>query len=279
MESSCLVVVANFQSPHTVQKIVELARGARCGAHIVSKGADGCHHSPAGASCEEQPNFGDDAASATRFVWQHYDDLPDRLLFVPASEKWARLKDFRSMLSEVYASADSFRCVSMNAGQLGMLRRWSIDHYQGGGETKANLTLANPRPLGRWLHQHARLDARDLSVPVCAHLLFSTTRSRLRQRRRDLYGNLTEQLEAAPHTEAVHYVERAAGAIFAGRTRWWNLLCGTEPLCRGEPSEPERGLLWWRQNVTIGIPTHKCESTRQLECRRTTTGIMHSCWC
>ena len=278
MALSCLVVVADYQSPRTVDKIADQALTTGCGVHIVAKGADGCRHSPVGATCEEQPNLGDDAASATRYVWQHYDELPDRLLFVPSSTKWARLPAFRMMLSDVHSPEDSFKCLSMNAGQLGTLRRWSLDYYRSGGSTKGNLTLATPRPLGRWLAFHTRFDHQDLSVPVCAHLLFLTSRSRLRERTRKLYANLTLQLEAAPHTEATHYVERAVGAIFAGRRRWWNLFCGGEPLCPEAAAGHERGLLWWRQNISIGIPPERCQATRALECRRK-DGTKYSCWC
>ena len=145
---TCLVVVADFESPDAVNKIASAVSATECAMHLIAKGSGGCRpyldrgyvssSSPSTSSllpqtCEKQANIGDDAATFTRFVWQQYDALPERLLFVPASEKWSRMKEFRSMLAQRH-TPDTFRCISMNAGQLGEHRKWEMAHYRHRGQ-------------------------------------------------------------------------------------------------------------------------------------------------
>lgn len=294
-DTDCLVVAADYNRADAVREIVrDVQTTESCALHVVGKGPRGCEpyeslFSKTNVTCEAQPNVGDEAATATRFVWEHYEHLPNRLLFVPASTKWGRLPAFRGMLHERHnLPHGTFRCIAMNAGQLGRQLNWKLDHYSG-GEGKANLTLASPRPLGHWLARHAGLypTAPEMQVPVCAHLVWSSTATLLRERSRSLYKALTVQLEAATHPEAAHYVERAAGAIFAGKRRWWNLFCGGQPLCenvtstsspRAADTSADRGLLWWRANVSLGIGRDQCAKTARLECWRP-DNTSYSCWC
>ena len=110
--------------------------------------------------------------------------------------------------------------------------------------------------LGRWLQAHTDLDKRDLAVDVCAHGNFRTTRERLRERPREMraaarkrprrasreasrYANITRQL-AVPHPEAGHYMERAVGAVFAGRQPWTPNLSTRAKKTTGEKSKDRR---------------------------------------
>ena len=287
--SSCSVVVADYNRPLTVRKIAAMIP-PDCSLHIIAKGRQGCQQhcrNPSTCSCETHQNLGDDAGAVMRYVWEHYDTLPETLVFMPSSEKWMRLSLLQSMLAERHVS-NVFRCIPMYIW-LPHLAKWMIDRYVHRSDSRqhvnnvGNLTLASPRQLGRWLRHHARFGSNDLAVPACGHLLFMTSRARLLERPRAMYARLTAELEKGVHTEAVHYVERAVGAIFAGKRRWWNVVCNGEPLCGSLVGE--RGVLGWRQNLSIGIPKTECAATRELQCRSPTsrasseTSAWRSCWC
>ena len=62
-----------------------------------------------------------------RYVWKHYDTLPETLVFMPSSEKWMRLSLLQSMLAERHVS-NAFRCIPMYIW-LPHLAKWMIDRY------------------------------------------------------------------------------------------------------------------------------------------------------
>jgi hypothetical protein len=114
--SNVTVVALDFQSNTEFVFFMaeECSHYAGCSLHVVNKNGTCDVYSQAGISCETvAENLGRDAGSALYYVINHYEDLPERVVVVPTSEKWGRFERFKRLLN-LSATLDDppFDCAS-----------------------------------------------------------------------------------------------------------------------------------------------------------------------
>jgi len=193
--------------------------------HIIAKGKDGCpdlgdYSYNDLATCTLAPNLGTEVGSDAHFIADHYEELPGVLLFTPSSRarpaRYDLLKKWTRELRQ-HEFRPGFECHTARHGKnveaeaaFG-IKKWNGHH----------LLPAEPHGLGPWLRQHTDTDAEALArTPICWNGVFKTTGQLLRQRPRQLYVNLTTELEKATFPECGHYVEHSVGVLFSGKEDW-----------------------------------------------------------
>ena len=86
----CIVVLADYNEPGSVAHVHERLRNSAtdCRISMFTKGPGGCAASVGdltGISCTELPNRGREGHTFLSYTVRHYDDLPERLIFLPSN--------------------------------------------------------------------------------------------------------------------------------------------------------------------------------------------------
>lgn len=218
MARSCLTLISDWNRPASTRRAAGLATEHGCGVHVISKGDSGCKQY-AELNCTALPNAGRDAGSVLEFVHRSYDALPDVLVFTGSVlAKHERERRLTSLLRTAH-DTPGFDCASVaptfqlqfrgKGSTLGELRTFRARRWQ-----RRNLTAASPTPFGAWFEAHVGPWAAHAADVACFNVIFRTTRALLRRHPPACYANLARQVNVGDQVEAVHFVERAAGAIF-----------------------------------------------------------------
>ena len=106
-ETSCTVVVAEFNNPADIARLRSMIP-RHCKLSIFSKAPGGCKQY-AGLSCEQLPNVGREQGTFLNFVAVNYDQLPDRVHFVPLPLRPGE-EDRELVLQEMFLTTQPFVC-------------------------------------------------------------------------------------------------------------------------------------------------------------------------
>tara|TARA_B110000046_G_scaffold47730_1_gene52785 strand:+ start:488 stop:1156 length:669 start_codon:yes stop_codon:yes gene_type:complete len=146
-------------------------------------------------------NVGREQHSCFRHIDEHYDDMADVIVFLPANTQRRTRVDFVRSIR---------RDKSTQFIQRGRLLRnfagFTQPSYMG-----RPLQRAHPRGLVNWTRAH--VGVWDASLPSSHEGAFKTSRDRVRQRARGFYDTIARLL-STPEPEAIHYTERLVALLF-----------------------------------------------------------------
>ena len=219
---SCQVVVADFGDESGVRRAVDGARLHGCPIHVISKLLPCPQYlnaawSGADITCEQLPNLGRDLGSALHFVASAYASLPDKLIFTPSTlAVHGRESRYKALLAQLGDA--SFDCASDEPSHprtsitLSEEADFAVAQY-----SQVGLASASPRIFKRWFETHIGPFATHAARRTCFNGMWTSTRALLQSRERAFYERLRHETDVHASSEAVHYAERAARAIFGGR--------------------------------------------------------------
>ena len=150
-------------------------------------------------NCSILPNVGREQGTWLKYVIENYNNLHDRILFLPAPiDKYDRLKRGLFML-------DTNPHVG---GPLGPHETFTLDAWN-----NVTLVRAETRPFKSWYEKN--IGQWDPSKQdVYYNGVMATTRERILRKPREFYVNLHRQVTIDANTEVGHYLERSMGSIF-----------------------------------------------------------------
>ena len=219
---SCQVVVADFGDESGVRRAVDGARLHGCPIHVISKLLPCPQYlnaawSGADITCEQLPNLGRDLGSALHFVASAYASLPDKLIFTPSTlAVHGRESRYKALLAQLGDA--SFDCASDEPSHPRTSITLSEEaDFAAAQYSQVGLASASPRIFKRWFETHIGPFATHAARRTCFNGMWTSTRALLQSRERAFYERLRHETDVHASSEAVHYAERAACAIFGGR--------------------------------------------------------------
>lgn len=194
------IVIASCGDEKNVEKIKELARSKeKCRFFVYNK----CGTMK---NTIQLQNVGRDFHTFCYHIVQHYDNLPEKIIFTASNlEKHKREQRLLHLLNYV---GDYF-CDWAHGEELIQDIPDNLTHTRYDGR---NLYPANPSGFKQWYLRH--VGKIDSSKKRCGNGIFMTTGMRIRKRPIEFYNNLMKQLEVDNAPEAVHYLERLVSVIF-----------------------------------------------------------------
>jgi len=129
------------------------------------------------------------------------------------------LEEWRHILDEQGVSCDH-ELAEKGIGRpqglelLGDCANFTVDAWQG-----VALPHATPRPLDAWYDARVHNFSADSRDNTCVNLVFKTTRELLRQRSKESYQSILDDVIVGESTEGIHYVERSVPGIFGASHR------------------------------------------------------------
>lgn len=160
-------------------------------------------------------NIGRESYVVHYHILKNYDDLPDKLMFIPANWK-GRVHALNQMLMCV--TAERFTpapCVVKWENE----QYFTIDKWHGTSEMnrqeveKQEFTLSAIRPFGEWYKQRIPVPYKDLAV---LNGIFSVPKKNILRYPRESYERWLEELRnSGPNPEVGHYWERTWYALFS----------------------------------------------------------------
>lgn len=169
------------------------------------------------------PNVGREVHTYLHHIVEHYHDLEDVTIFLPASinkspEKWdkaMRVVDHamrtRESMFPVFPAGQVPIRVSLAAFTL---ESWRSTHPGNARANPESTLLPSPdRPFGKWYAKHGLPDVNTW----CSEGIFAVSRDHIHRRSRAQYRALMEGLDGHSNPEAAHFMERAWVAVFAPR--------------------------------------------------------------
>ncbi len=173
-------------------------------------------------NCKTLPNVGREGHTYLHHIINHYENLPDVIIFLPGSaldvhyDKKGKTEDLMKRLTKekIKQRCDLFR----NENHLDHLTEFKIDEYQSTNDhnktanPEKKILEASPRPFGKWF---------NINFPTIKRLptvwyngIFSVTRDQILRFPKQFYINLYNQMNTHSNPEVGHYMERAWAGIF-----------------------------------------------------------------
>ncbi len=173
-----------------------------------------------GPNCKTLPNVGREGHTYLYHIIQHYEILPDVIIFLPgsATEPNKKKKTY-NLMKQLTKTKIKERCeFVLNKNYLNDLSAFKIDEYQSSNyhnktvNPEKKLLEASPRPFGKWF---------SINFPTIKRLptlwyngIFSVTREQILRFPKQFYINLYNQMNTHSNPEVGHYMERAWSGIF-----------------------------------------------------------------
>jgi len=146
-------------------------------------------------------NVGREQHSCFRHIDEHYDDMADVVVFLPANTRRRTRVDLVRSIRR-----DKNTQFIQRGSLLRNFAGFTQPSYMG-----RPLQRARPSGLMNWTRAH--VGAWDASLPSSHEGVFKTSRDRIRQRDRDFYVAISRLLSTR-EPEAIHYTERLVALLF-----------------------------------------------------------------
>lgn len=159
-----------------------------------------CKGIPSNIYCRPLTNHGREGQTFIHFVIQHYNNLPNKIIFMPSNiykhDRLDRLKNF---------VANNHVC---DTNTLEGLEDFLLDFYEG-----KPMKIADTRPFKAWYDKYIGTWLSNDNGP-CWNGLMVTSRERILRHPKRFYINVIDQINHTDSMEAVHFVERSMMSIF-----------------------------------------------------------------
>lgn len=172
---------------------------------------------PTGANCKilQLPNLGVCEHTYLTHIFNNYDTLPERTVFLPGSaDLYHKIKHAQAVVNApgtLIPVAKLSRPVHEQLFDF-VITKWVVTH---GANRDKNISYdlipADVRPFGAWYKAHFP----GVSSPYQPYFaILSATRADIHKRPREFYKKLLDEVSKGPFHEANHYLERSWPAIF-----------------------------------------------------------------
>lgn len=153
-----------------------------------------------------RPNRGREQEAFAYHVYTHYDNLADKVVFVPAN-----IQKHPERLQWLFNCANTPGISQSET--LDMIRDFKLDSHE-----NRPLQPAEPRGLKNWVIEHLGEkfwnDYRTSRVTYTG--CFSTTREKIHKNPREVYKLMLELAGRSEEPECSHYLERIMGSLYGG---------------------------------------------------------------
>jgi hypothetical protein len=208
--ASCTVVVADFGDCANLDTIATLAGEQHCSVLVYAKNRDKKCDSYGKWETVAKPNLGREQGTYADYVVEHYDNLPEKIIFTPGSlQKHDRLNRFKTLLASPDATCANTSTHPRTSTILDEERDFRI-HYCNG-----NLTSNTVGTLSQWYNRFVGDFESDRTHQTCFNGMLATTRENIHSHPVQYYQDLADQVNVSSNSEVGHFMERSMGPIFA----------------------------------------------------------------
>ena len=155
------------------------------------------------------PNTGREQHTYAYHVYNHYNDLADKVIFTPAN-----IEGHRSNRAEFINQNhhDDFDCIFKNYTAYDK-KNWKKSEYEG-----RSLDKAKPQGLKNWSCTHIGAylpDTPTKTTHLCGNGTFQSTRDLIQKTSKEHFKHIYEELDVN-EPEAGHYMERLPQLVYGG---------------------------------------------------------------
>lgn len=178
------------------------------------------------------PNIGRCDHTYLYYIIEHYDILPDIIIFLPGSVKipykYERALFFLSVAENSTEAVDKLydKNPEIDYKRDSNLYGFYLDSYTGvaSENNKINknskLKKSSIRPFGKWFEHHFSKDTKINDIWYSGVLI--TTRERIRKNPKSFYKKLIKEFSNSSDPEVGHYMERSWFTIFSNQNGFGN---------------------------------------------------------
>jgi len=166
------------------------------------------------------PNVGRCDHTYLHYIISHYNNLPDRIIFLPGSiqlnHKIEAARHMFDIIENDKKLSEYFHSSGDDAKQE--LYNFTIDSWSSTDKdnlienNESDLLKSRIRPFGKWFEYHFSHQKKIKKIWLWG--IFATTRDRIRAHPRALYKRLIQDLEIHSNPEVGHYMERTWASLF-----------------------------------------------------------------
>ena len=203
MESSCTLIVADFNDIVGCNKLRDIAHEKNCDIHVISKSSS-CNDIQGVTSCRNAENKGREQHSYLSYIVENYDNLSGTLYFTPSNLANHNPAD---RVEKLFANDKAFDCGALPGPAWHESRDFEITDWAG-----HELKKCSVRPYSAWLDKIGiATESSD-----CLNGIFKTNANLLLNRPKTFYEDILAEYASMKEadTECSHYLERAAHSVY-----------------------------------------------------------------
>ena len=170
---ACTVVVADFGDCENLEVLANLSKEHSCSVLVYAKNSEKICNSRGKWETVTKPNLGREQGTYADYVVEHYNNLPDKIIFTPASlQKHDRLNRFKTLLASERPRVPTHLPIRdhppcwMKRGNSNPLLRWKYRAKRGG-------------PLSQWYNKFVGDFESDRMHRTCFTGMLATTREHI----------------------------------------------------------------------------------------------------
>ena len=207
---ACTVVVADFGDCENLEVLANLSKEHSCSVLVYAKNSEKICNSRGKWETVTKPNLGREQGTYADYVVEHYNNLPDKIIFTPASlQKHDRLNRFKTLLASGEATCANTSTHPRSSTVLDEEREFRIHSYDG------NIVPNAVGTLSQWYNKFVGDFESDRMHRTCFTGMLATTREHIHRHPVQYYQDLADQVNVSSNPEVGHFMERSMGSIFA----------------------------------------------------------------